>query len=113
MSENAEPELPPEMWVTDIVGDGRETGAVVSHTRIKARDLTEEYVGKFLGCYDPDIAANCSARILEIKHFDDGNAPGVSVWFRHSALPDGRPARDERTHVPFDYEFELVEMMAW
>jgi hypothetical protein len=59
------------------------------------------------------VRSNYAAKILRIKRFNEGKAPGVSVWLRHSALPDGRPARDERAHVPFDHEFELVEMMAW
>jgi hypothetical protein len=103
----------PDVFVTDVVGHGPETGAVVSNKRIKARDLTEEHVGQFVGCYDPDVGANYGAKILKVRHFNEGKVPGVSVWIRHSALPDGRPARDERTHVPFDYEFELIDMMAW
>ncbi|WP_006247213.1 hypothetical protein [Mycolicibacterium tusciae] len=103
----------PDVFITDVVGHGPETGAVVSNTRIRARDLTEQHVGQFVGCYDSDVEVNYSAKILKVKHFAEGNVPGVSVWIRHSALPDGRPSRDERTHVPFDYEFELIDMMAW
>lgn len=77
MSDEADP--PPEMWVTDVVGDGPETGAVVSNTRIKARDLTQSHLGKFVGCFDPDIGANYPAKILKIVHVNEGKVPGVSV----------------------------------
>jgi hypothetical protein len=103
----------PEVFVTDVVGDGPETGAVVSNTRIRAKDLTQDHVGKFLGGFDEKLGANYPAKILKVKHFGGGKAPGVSIWLRLSALPDGRPARDERAHVPFDHEFELIEMMTY
>lgn len=102
-----------EIFVTDVVPNGPETGAVVSNTRVKARELTEDHVGQYLGGFDETLGVNYASKILKVKHCHEGKAPGVSVWFRHSALPDGRPARDERAHVPFDHEFELIEMMAW
>ncbi|OBA71513.1 hypothetical protein A5641_02115 [Mycobacterium sp. 1554424.7] len=96
-----------------IVGDGPETGAVVSNTRIRAKDLTQDHVGKFLGGRDEKLGVNYPAKILKIKQFHEGKAPGVSIWIRHSALPNGRPARDERAHVPFDHELELIDMISW
>ncbi len=96
-----------------IVGDGPETGAVVSNTRIPAKDLTADHIGKFVGCLDPKLQANYGAKILKIKHVNEGTAPGVSIWLRHSAMPDGRPARDERAHVPFEQEIELTDMISW
>ena len=107
MSDDAEPQQ--EIFVTD----GPETKAVVSNTRIKASDLTQEHVGKFVGCHDADSGVNYGAKILRIARRDEGKAPGVSIWLRHPALSSGRPARDGRAHVQFDQEFELIEMMAW
>ncbi|MEX7473066.1 hypothetical protein AB4Z39_25520 [Mycobacterium adipatum] len=108
-----EAQAEPEMWVADVVEDGPEKGAVISREKVKARDLTQDYVGKFIGCRDKELDVNYGAKIRKIQHFEDGDVPGVSVWFTHSALPDGRPARDDRSHVPFDFEFEIVEMMTW
>lgn len=111
MSEN---ENDPEVYVAaGIISDGPETGAIVSVGKIKARDLTDEHVGRFVGGLDPKLGANVHAKILKVKHFNEGKAPGVSVWLRMSALPDGTPARDERFHVPFDHEFELVDMITY
>lgn len=106
-----EPE--PDVYAADVV-DEDHSGAIVSIDRIKARDLSDEHVGKFFGTYNPAIGAagaNVPAKILKVKHFDQGKAPGVSVWFRMSALPDGTPAKDDRMHLPFDTELELVDMI--
>jgi hypothetical protein len=109
-----EPEPESELFVTDVVPNGGpETKAVVSNTRIKARDLTDEHVGRFLGGRDDRQGINFPVEITKVKHFNYGERPGVSVWMRTPALPDGTPARDERAHVPFDHEFELIELMAW
>jgi hypothetical protein len=110
MSDDAEPEQ--QIFVTDVVGDGPQTQAVVSKSRIKASDLAQEHVGKFLSCHDADSGVNYGAKILRIERRDEGKAPGVSIWLQHPALSSGRPARDGRAHVPFDQEFELIEMMA-
>jgi hypothetical protein len=103
----------PDVYAADVVRDGPETGAIVSVAKIKARDLTAEHVGKFVGGYDPNIGANVPAKILRVRRVNEGKAPGVSVLLRMSALPDGTPARDVPAHVPFDHEFELVEMIAY
>lgn len=81
--------------------------------KIRARDLTDEHVGKFVGGLDPKIGANVGAKILKVKHFNEGKAPGVSVTVRMSALPDGTPSKVLPWHVPFDHEFELVEMITY
>ena len=111
MSDDAESQ--PDVYVTDVVRDGPETHAVVSNTRIKASELTQEHVGKFVACHDEDSGANYGAKILRIARRDEGKAPGVSIWLRHPALSSGRPSRDGRAHVRFDQEFELIEMMPW
>jgi len=112
--EPKEDESETEVYVAaGVISDGPETGAIVSNTRIKARDLTDEHVGKFVAGFDPKVGANVPAKILKVKHFNEGKAPGVSVWLRMSALPDGTSARDERAHVPFDVEFELHEQLTY
>jgi hypothetical protein len=96
MNEQDQPEQ--EVYVAaGVVGDGPETGAVVSNTRIRARDLTADHVGKFVGGVDAALGVNYTAKILKIKHFPEGKAPGVSIWLRHSAMPDGR---QRVTNVP-------------
>jgi hypothetical protein len=102
----------PGMWVADVIGDGPETKAVVSLTRIAARDLNEQHIGKYLGCCDPSIG-NYPSKILKVVQFPNGRIPLISVWFRHPDLPNGTPARNDRTDVPFDFEFDLVELMTW
>lgn len=104
----------PDVYVAaGVISSGPETGAVVSVNRIKARDLTTEHVGKFIAGFDPSIGANVPAKILRVKHFNYGKVPGVSVWLRMSALPNGTPSRDERFHVPFDHEFDLTDMLTY
>ena len=91
---NEEEQSKDEIYIAaGIVGDGPETGAVVSNTRIHARDLTQDHVGKFLGGQDEALGVNYTSKILKIKHFNEWKAPGVSIWLRHSALPDGRHPR--------------------
>jgi hypothetical protein len=99
----------PDVYAAEVVPFGPETGAIVSVTKIVAGDLTSDHVGKFVGFHTEDY--NYSAKIRRVQHFDQGKAPGVSVWLRTSALPEGTPARDERMHVPFDTEIELIDMI--
>jgi hypothetical protein len=102
----------PEVYVAaGVVSDGPETGAIVSNTKIKARDLTAAHVGKFLGFYDKGV--NFPVKIRRVQHFEGGKAPGVSVWMQVPKLPDGTPARVERMHVQFDHELELNDMMTY
>jgi hypothetical protein len=110
MSDNKDAEDQPDVYAAEVV-DKDHSGAIVSVSRVKARDLNESHVGKFFGFLNPDIGANVPAKILKVKQFNGGKAPGVSVWFRVSALPDGTPAKDERMHVPFDTDLELVDMV--
>jgi hypothetical protein len=95
-----------DFLLANVDGSGPELGQV-------ARDLTADHVGKFVGGVDAALGVNYTAKILKIKHFPEGKAPGVSIWLRHSAMPDGRPARDERAHVPFEQEIELIDMISW
>lgn len=99
----------PDVYAAEVVGEGPETGAIVSVTPIKALELSDEHVGKFLGFHTNEF--NYSAKILRVRHFNQGKAPGVSVWLKMSALPDGTPSRDERMHAPFDTELELIDMI--
>lgn len=76
---------------------------------IKAGDLTQDHVGKFISCEDPASGFVYAAEILRITRREDGRAPGVSIRLRHPALPSGLRSRDGEAHVPFDQEFELVD----
>jgi hypothetical protein len=49
------------MYISDVVRDLPETQALISIMRIKAGELTEEHVGKLLGCNDPNTGANYRA----------------------------------------------------
>lgn len=77
--------------------------------RITARDLTRDHIGRFIGCFDGGV--NYQAKILDLKVFEEGSHPGVTILTRHPNLPH-RPARNEQNHVPFDYPIELVELTA-
>ena len=65
---------------------------------------------------NPRADTGCRQRIERISAAPEGTSirtrqPGVSVWLRMSALPDGTPARDDRMHVEFDTELELIAMI--
>jgi hypothetical protein len=80
-----------------------------ANTRIKAGDLTQEHVGQFVSCHDPESGYVYAARIARIMRREAGNSPGVSIWLEHPSLPSGRRARGGLAHVRFDQEFELVD----
>ncbi len=82
---------------------------MTANTRIAAGDLTQEHVGKFLSCHDPESDTVYAAKILRIMRREDGNSPGVSIWLEHPSLPSGRLARGGLAHVRFEQEFELVD----
>jgi hypothetical protein len=104
MSEDAEPQSHADaMESPGTTYDG-------PRTEIKAGDLTEEHVGKFVECHDPDSGFNYGAEILRIARREEGKAPGVSIWMRHPTLPSGRHSRDGQAHVRFDDVFQLIEM---
>jgi hypothetical protein len=95
----------------DDVRSGLETGAIVSIRKIKARDLTAKHVGNFVTDYDPHAGANVPAKIMNVRHVTEGEAPGASVLLRLPALRDGTPAHNVSLHVPFDHEFQFVEII--
>ena len=107
----SEPEQQTEMAIVDVVPGGSETQAAVRVERIKARDLDQSHVGQWIGAHAPDY--NYGLKILAVRHVNQGNAPGVTVRYRPSQLPDGRPSIEATMHVPFDADIELVDMMAW
>lgn len=78
-------------------------------TTIKAGDLTEEHVGKFVGCHDP-AGFNYGAEILKVVRVEEGSRPGMLVRIQHPPTPGGKPARQERMLLKFDHEVELVEL---
>lgn len=111
MSDESKPDS--EMYVTDVVPDGPETHALISIKRIKAGELTEENIGQYLGCHDPQAGANYGAKIKNIIRQEEHRNPGMLVWVRHPTVPGGRAAGEERMRLHFDHEVELFEMMAW
>ena len=80
-----------------------------TNTRIKAGDLTQEHVGKFISVHDPDSGFVYAAKIVRIARREEGESPGVSIWLDHPSLPSGRLARGGLAHVRFDQEFDLVD----
>lgn len=84
-----------------------EPGAV-SVTSIKAGDLAEEHVGKFVGCHDP-AGFNYGAEILKVVRLEEGSRPVVLVRIQHPPIPGGKPARQERMLLKFEHEVQLVE----
>ncbi|WP_102143920.1 hypothetical protein [Mycobacterium hubeiense] len=86
-----------------------EPGAVPV-TAIKAGDLTEEHVGKFVGCHDPGAGFNYGAKIITVIRVEEGNKPGMLVRIQHPPIPGGKPAHQERMRLPFDYEVQMVEL---
>lgn len=85
-----------------------EPGAVPV-TTILAGDLTEDHVGKFVGCHDP-VGFNYGAKILKIVRVEKGSRPGMLVRIQHPPIPGGKPARQERMLLSFDHEVELVDL---
>ena len=79
----------------------------MSVAKIKARDLTAEHVGNFVFGHNQVTGAKVPAKILGVRHVNEGDAPGVSVLLRMPTHPDGTPAHNVSLHVPFDHEFEL------
>ena len=83
--------------------------ALMHKRLVKAGGLTQDDVGKFIGCHDGSV--DYPAKIERLQRFENGSAPGVTVWTLHPPL-NGRAAREERSHVQFDYTFELIELIA-
>jgi hypothetical protein len=86
-----------------------EPGAVPI-TTIKARDLAEEHVGKFVGCHDPTSGFNYGAKILKVIRNEEHRNPGMLVRIQHPPIPGGKPARQERMRLRFEQEVQLVEL---
>jgi hypothetical protein len=78
-------------------------------TMLKAGELTEEHVGKFVGCHDP-AGFNYGAEILKVVRVEEGSRPGMLVRIQHPPTPSGKPARQERMLLKFDHEVELVDL---
>jgi hypothetical protein len=86
-----------------------EPGAVPI-TTIKAGELTEEHVGKFVGCHDPVSGFNYGAKILKVIRNEEHHNPGMLVRIQHPPIPGGKPAHQERMRLRFDHEVQLVEL---
>jgi hypothetical protein len=97
----------------DGVSKGLDTGTIVARRKIAARDLTAEHVDRFVTDFDPRVGVKVPAKILKVRHVTEGEEPGVSVLLRLPALRDGTLARNVLLHVPFDHEFQLVEIVGY
>jgi hypothetical protein len=87
------------MYISDVVGDGPETQAVMSIKRINAGELTDEHVGKLLGCNDPNTGANYGAKIIEAAATKSRNR-GMLVAIQHPAKPGfARAGRVDRMRL--------------
>ncbi|MEU6563335.1 hypothetical protein [Nocardia nova] len=97
-----------ETYTAQLV-DGPSSEGEVSIRRVLAEDIDESYVGRFVGCHDPERGVNYQARILKTRRFDSGPRPGLTVWLRHGQVLD-RQSYDEKIHVPFSKEFEILDI---
>jgi hypothetical protein len=86
-----------------------EPGAVPI-TTVKAGELTEEHVGKLVGCRDSASGFNYGAKILKVVRVEEGSRPGMLVRIQHPPIPGGKPARQERMLLKFEQEVQLVEL---
>src|SRR5271156_6471942 len=112
VSDDGKPES--EMYISDVVRDGPETQALVSIKRVRADDLAQEHVGKFLGCNDPSTGANYGAKIIEVRRDDAHHNPGMLVAIQHPSKPElARAGLVDRMRLSFAQEVELFDMMAW
>jgi hypothetical protein len=75
-----------------------------------AGDLTEEHVGKFVGCHDPASGFNYGAKILKVIRNEEHRNPGMLMRIQHPAIPSGKPAHQERMRLRFEQEVQLVEL---
>lgn len=85
-----------------------EPGAVPI-TAIRAGDLTEQHVGKFVGFHDPGSGLNYGAKILEIVRVE-GSRPGILLRIGHPPIPGGQQAHQERLRLGFEQDIQLVEL---
>lgn len=88
----SENENDPEIRLSRIVG-GPETEGIAAVQHIKADDLNESRVGRFLGFHHEDAGVNYQVKILRVARNEadtapPGTAPGVSVWVRHPQVLD-------------------------
>lgn len=79
-------------------------------TTIQAGDLTDEHVGKFVGCHDPASGFNYGAKILKVIRVEEGSRPGMLVRIQHPPIPGGKPAHQERMRLRFEQEIQLVDL---
>lgn len=97
-----------EIQRVEIIDDEASEG-LVRTVHITARELGPEHIGRFIGCNEGGV--NYQAKIVSIKVYEGGNAPGVTLRTQHPELPH-RASREEQSHVPFDFPIELVELTA-
>ncbi|WP_280244788.1 hypothetical protein [Nocardia abscessus] len=93
----------------ELVQSGDFKSGVTESQAVRARDLTPDHVGKVFGNSDPEAGVNYLIKVLNFRVIEEGRAPGVQLWLRHGQI-DRRPAYDDEWHVPFDREFEFVEL---
>ncbi|MEV6100683.1 hypothetical protein [Nocardia sp. NPDC051981] len=81
-------------------------------TAIKAGALTQEHVGKHLGCHDTKSGFNYGAKILQIRRDEASERPGMLLKILHPPFPDGRPEREEQLRMRFSQDLQLLDLPA-
>jgi hypothetical protein len=79
-------------------------------TTIKAGDLTEDHVGKFLRCQDSALGLNYGAKMLKVIRVEEGSRPSMLVRIQHPPMPGGKLAHQERIRLSFEQEIQLVKL---
>ncbi|GCB56737.1 hypothetical protein HND25_15725 [Rhodococcus erythropolis] len=82
----------------------------IAVTSITADDLTDDHVGKFLGCHDPEFGFNYGAEIVEVRRDEESERPGVLLRIVHPPFPGARPGRVEQMRLRFTDKLELVDL---
>ena len=79
-------------------------------TPIPAGNLTQEHLGKSVGCHDPQTGFNYGAKIVSINRKQYGAQPLVELRLSHPPMPSGRPAHEDCSRLPLEYEVQLLEL---
>ncbi|MFI9413960.1 hypothetical protein [Nocardia gamkensis] len=96
-----------EVFDTDLTQSGPYTRGRVELTSVRADELSPADIGHYFQNGDEATGANYHVKLLNYRVVQEGRAPGVTVWLRHSEV-DARPAYENHWHVPMDHVFNFV-----
>lgn len=99
-----------EIEHTEIVNSPGVNEGLVSRRTMTARELSTDHIGRFVGCNRDGV--NYQAKILDLVIYEGGKAPGVSMVLQHPVLPS-QDAWQQRTHIPFETQIELIELVSF